>query len=181
MPKIIRNSGINAEDGVERKKSIKNSTLRYAFSLLPSSTPSGTPITAAIMKAWQVRQTVTPKSFSKGPPARPLIKAPKVSRGGGNKMGLMKPRRTAKSHTMNKNTGPMKGNSLSHAGAFTAAGTGSPTGGAQGWAVGLELGDDVLITISLCRAWTQPSNARRRRPSQRTGQRIFGSGRCRPA
>ncbi len=27
-PKISRNSGISAEDGVERKKSIRNSTLR---------------------------------------------------------------------------------------------------------------------------------------------------------
>ena len=27
-PKINRNSGISADDGVERKKSIKNSTLR---------------------------------------------------------------------------------------------------------------------------------------------------------
>ena len=42
-PKISRNSGISADDGVERKKSIRNSTLRYARSLLPSNTPSGTP------------------------------------------------------------------------------------------------------------------------------------------
>jgi hypothetical protein len=29
-PKISRNSGMSADDGVERKKSIRNSTLRYA-------------------------------------------------------------------------------------------------------------------------------------------------------
>jgi hypothetical protein len=51
IPKISINKGIKAEDGVDLKKSIKNSTLLYAGTELPSSTPSGTPMRNAMRKA----------------------------------------------------------------------------------------------------------------------------------
>src|SRR6187431_2346750 len=108
-PKISRKSGISADDGVERKKSIRNSTLRYARSLLPSSTPSGTPTTAAIRNASSVRSTVTPKSSSSAPPARPLNSAPSVAAGVGSRITLIQPARTTRSQTMNSTSGPTNG------------------------------------------------------------------------
>src|SRR5882724_729969 len=108
-PKISRNNGISAEDGVDRKKSIRNSTLRYARSLLPSSTPSGTPITAAITNASSVRKTVTAKSISSGPPARPVTSVCSVAHGVGSRIGLIKPARTTRSHTMKSTSGPTTG------------------------------------------------------------------------
>ena len=120
-PKISRNSGISADDGVERKKSIRNSTLRYAFSLLPSRTPSGTPTTAAIRNASSVRSTVTAKSVSSGPPARPLKSAPSVATGVGSRIGLMKPRRTTRSQAMNRISGPTTGSRRFQSKRFGAA------------------------------------------------------------
>jgi hypothetical protein len=46
------------------------------------------------------------------PLEKPLIKVTKVSAGGGNKMGLIKPKRTTKSQMMNNTTGPAKGKKL---------------------------------------------------------------------
>jgi len=74
-PKISRNSGISADDGVERKKSIRKLDAAVGLLVAASSTPSGTPTTAAITKASSVRSTVTPKSSSSGPPARPVTSA----------------------------------------------------------------------------------------------------------
>src|SRR5258706_976877 len=108
-PKISRNSGISADDGVERKKSIRNSTLRYARSLLPSSTPSGTPMTAAIRNASIVRSRETPKSASNGPPARPVTSVTMVAHGVGNRIGLINPARTTRSQTTNRISGPTTG------------------------------------------------------------------------
>jgi hypothetical protein len=45
------NKGISADDGVDLKKSMRNSTLRYAGIELPKMTPRGTPITHAIRNA----------------------------------------------------------------------------------------------------------------------------------
>ncbi|MNY18316.1 hypothetical protein D3C86_1516910 [compost metagenome] len=108
-PKIIRNSGISADDGVERKKSTRNSTLRYAFSLLPKSTPSGTPITPAMTKACSVRFRDDRKSHSSGPPARPFTKATMVALGVGNSTGLTSCRRTTRSQMMKSASGPISG------------------------------------------------------------------------
>ncbi len=120
-PKISRKSGISADDGVERKKSIRNSTLRYAFSLLPRTTPSGTPITAAIRNASSVRSTVTAKSVSSGPPARPVKSAPSVAIGVGSRIGLMKPRRTTRSQATKRISGPTIGSRRFQSKRFGAA------------------------------------------------------------
>ena len=111
---------MSAELGVERKKSIRNSTLRYARSLLPRSTPSGTPITAAMRNASSVRITVTAKSISSGPPARPVTSACSVSIGVGSRIALISPARTTRSQTTKSATGPTKGSSLPHENFFGA-------------------------------------------------------------
>ena len=80
--------------------------------MLPSSTPSGTPTTAAIRKASSVRSTVTAKSVSSAPPASPVTSACKVSQGVGSRIALISPARTTRSQTMNSATGPTKGSSL---------------------------------------------------------------------
>ena len=50
--------------------------------MLPSRTPSGTPITPAMTNACSVRLTEARKSPSKGPPAMPLASATNVAPGG---------------------------------------------------------------------------------------------------
>src|SRR6478735_12474768 len=101
---------------------------------------------AAIRKACSVRQTVTAKSVSSGPPARPDSSVPMVSAGIGSRIALMKPSRTARSQMMKSTTGPMKGSALTQC---------DSRGGAEGEAaVGVAQGaapDDagVLMTSPL--------------------------------
>jgi len=117
------------------------------------------PTAAAIRKACTVRHTVTAKSLSSGPPARPLTSAPSASSGGGSRMALMKPRRTTRSQTMNSTTGPMKGSALSSAGERWTTAAGALAGGAQGLAdaTGAAVTEEVpSITLNLCRASSPP-------------------------
>jgi hypothetical protein len=61
-----------ADAGVERKKSITNSTDRYSRSEAPSTMPSGIAMAAAITVDKTVRSTVFTKSKPSRPPAKPL-------------------------------------------------------------------------------------------------------------
>src|SRR4051794_38331926 len=71
--------------------------------------PTGTPTTAAMRKASSVRITVTAKSRSSGPPARPTTSVCRVSSGRGSRMALIQPARTTTSQRMKSASGPMKG------------------------------------------------------------------------
>ena len=77
--------------------------------MLPSSTPKGTPTTAAIKNACTVRQKVTTKSPSSAPPSKPVTSVATVAEGGGSKMARIQPARTTRSHTINSASGPTKG------------------------------------------------------------------------
>lgn len=48
IPNMSKNNGNRAVAGIERKKSIKNSTLRYILSVIPNNNPVGKPSITAI-------------------------------------------------------------------------------------------------------------------------------------
>jgi hypothetical protein len=86
-PRITRNKGNKAEAGVERKKSITNSSERYTRTDEPSTSPSGTQIRVAIRKASKVLTTVTRRSAIRLPLTKPVQIACAESCGEGSRTG----------------------------------------------------------------------------------------------
>ena len=94
-PKISRNSGISADDGVERKKSIRNSTLRYARSLLPSTHAERHADRGGDQERLQRALHRDREVGEQRPAGEPGDERVSVSNGVGSRIGLMKPKRTS--------------------------------------------------------------------------------------